>query len=209
MSTQPITGKGRARREQILRHTARLIAERGVAATSLDDVIAAAGVSKSQLYHYFFDRDDLIEAAVAYRCDEFMGQLTEQIAAVDSLAALCRWLDLSVQTFAAGGCVGGCPMGSLAGELAEHNAGARARLAAAFDTWERALAAAFERMRDRGELDASASPQRLATALLAALEGGLLLSQLRRDVSSLRIALDAAMAQVRVFAKPAAPGRAS
>lgn len=34
---------------------------------SLDDVIAAAGVSKGQLYHYFADKDDLVRAVIAHQ----------------------------------------------------------------------------------------------------------------------------------------------
>jgi TetR/AcrR family transcriptional repressor of nem operon len=72
MPGEPRTGRGRASRERIVEHAAELFAERGVAATSLDDVLAAAGAGKSQLYHYFRGRDELVEAAVggcaARRC---------------------------------------------------------------------------------------------------------------------------------------------
>ena len=69
--------------------------------------------------------------------------------------------------------------------------------AAGFDAWERLLADALERMRERGELRPDASPAVLATALLASIEGGMVLSQARKDPASLRIAVDAGLAQVR------------
>ena len=53
MTGEPRTGRGRASRERIVEHAAELFAERGVAGASLDDVLAAAGAGKSQLYHYF------------------------------------------------------------------------------------------------------------------------------------------------------------
>jgi AcrR family transcriptional regulator len=65
MPGQPRTGRGRASRERIVERAADLFAERGVAGTSLDEVLAAAGAGKSQLYHYFHGRDELVEAAVA------------------------------------------------------------------------------------------------------------------------------------------------
>ena len=52
MPGEPKTGRGRASRERIVERAAELFAERGVAATSLDEVLAAAGAGKSQLYHY-------------------------------------------------------------------------------------------------------------------------------------------------------------
>ena len=96
----------------------------------------------------------------------------------------------------------GCPIGSLASEVAERNEGARLRAAAAFDAWEGLFADALERMRERGELRADASPGTLATALLASIEGGLLLSQTRKHPASLRIAVEAALAHVGAYKAP-------
>ena len=58
------TAKGRATRERIVRATAELVAERGVAAVTLDDVGRRAHASRSQLYHYFDDKTDLVPAVV-------------------------------------------------------------------------------------------------------------------------------------------------
>jgi hypothetical protein len=55
-------------------------------------------------------------------------------------------------------------------------------------------------MRSRGKLRRDADPARLATATLAAIEGGLVLTQTRRDAHQLRVALDAAYAYLRSFA---------
>jgi TetR/AcrR family transcriptional repressor of nem operon len=51
-----------------------------------------------------------------------------------------------------------------------------------------------------GKLRRSADPDRLATATLAAIQGGLVLTQTRRDPGPLRTALDAAYAYLRTFA---------
>jgi hypothetical protein len=81
--------------------------------------------------------------------------------------------------------------------VAERNEGARVQAAAAFDAWERLFADALERMRERGELRADASPAVLATALLASIEGGMVLSQTRKDPASLHLAVEAGLGQVR------------
>jgi hypothetical protein len=96
--------------------------------------------------------------------------------------------------------VGGCPIGSLAGELAETDELTRAELAAGFDRWEAPLRRGLEQMREEGKLRRNADAARLATATLAAIEGGLVLTQTRRDPRQLRIALDAAYAYLRSFA---------
>jgi TetR/AcrR family transcriptional repressor of nem operon len=198
MPGEPSTGRGRASRERIVDRAAALFAERGVAGTSLDEVLAAAGAGKSQLYHYFRGRDQLVEAAVAHRCTQVLAGLTQALGSVESLAELERALAGFVAGFEQMG-LPGCPIGSLASEVAGRNEGARRQAAAAFDAWEQLLADALTRMRDQGELRADTSPGALATALLASIEGGMLLSQTRKDPASLRIAVAAALAYVRTY----------
>ena len=196
MPGEPRTGRGRASRERIVERAAELFAERGVAETSLDDVLTAAGAGKSQLYHYFSGRDELVEAAVGLRCTQVLAGLTQALGRVASLAGLTQALAGFVAGFEQMG-LPGCPIGSLAAEVAERNEGARLRAAAAFDAWEGLFADALDRMRQQGELRADASPAVLATALLASIEGGMVLSQTRKDPASLHIAVEAALAQVR------------
>jgi len=198
MPGEPRTGRGRASRERIVERAAELFAEQGVAATSLDEVLAAAGAGKSQLYHYFRGRDELVEAAVGLRCAQVLAELTRALGAVASLAELEQALAGFADRYEQMG-LPGCPIGSLAAEVAERNEDARLRTAAAFDAWERLFADALARMRDRGELRADASPGALATALLASIEGGMVLSQTRKDPASLRIAVQAGLAQVRSY----------
>ena len=198
MPGEPRTGRGRASRERIVQRAAELFAERGVAATSLDEVLAAAGAGKSQLYHYFRGRDELVEAAVGLRCAQVLTGLTQALGAVASLVELEQALAGFVAGFEQMG-LPGCPIGSLAAEVAERNQGARLQTAAAFDAWEELFADVLERMRQQGELRADASPAVLATALLASIEGGMVLSQARKDPGSLRIAVEAGLARVRTY----------
>ena len=62
-----LTPKGERTRARIVEEAAALIHERGVAGTFLEDVKAAAGVSGSQMYHYFPDKDDLVHAVIDYQ----------------------------------------------------------------------------------------------------------------------------------------------
>jgi len=122
--------------------------------------------------------------------------LTEALGGVSSLAGLERALTGFIGGFEQAG-LPGCPIGTLSAEVADRNEEARLQAAAGFDAWERLLAGALERMRRRGELRADADPAVLATGLLASIEGGLVLSQARKDAASLRIAVDAGLGQVR------------
>ena len=196
MPGEPRTGRGRASRERIVERAADLFAERGIAGTSVDEVLAAAKAGKGQFYHYFRNRDELAAAAVGYRCAQVVDGLSQALGDVSSLAGLEQALAGFIAGFEQAG-LPGCPIGTLATEVAGRNEAARLQAAAGFDAWERLLASALERMRQRGELRADAQPAVLATGLLASIEGGMVLSQTRQDVASLRIAVEAGLAQVR------------
>jgi TetR/AcrR family transcriptional regulator, transcriptional repressor for nem operon len=197
--SEPVTDKGRATRNRVLDAAAELVYEHGVAATTLDDVRAAANVSKGQLYHYFADKDDLVHAVIDRTIQQVL-DAQPRLLDLSTWTAIAAWFDDLVQLQVDRHATGGCPIGSLAGELAETDEQARTELAAGFDRWEAPLREGLGQMQADHKLAPGADPARLATATLAAIQGGLVLTQTRRDPQQLRIALDAAYAHLRSFA---------
>jgi len=193
---EPRTDKGRATRNRVLDAATALVFEHGVAGTTLDDVRAAANVSKGQLYHYFADKEDLVHAVIDRTVQQVL-DAQPQLIDLSSWAAIAAWFDDLVQLQVDRQAIGGCPIGSLAGELAETDEQARTELAAGFERWEAPLRDGLRQMQADGKLRRGADPARLATATLAAIQGGLVLTQTRRDPQQLRIALDAAYAYLR------------
>ena len=193
----PKTAKGRATRARIVAAAAALVRERGAAETSLDEVLERAAVSKSQLYHYFQDKADLLRAVVAHQADTVLAAQELQLQALDGWAAIRAWFDRLIALQVEGQGSGGCPIDSLVPQLAETNEPARAELAVSFDRWEGHLRDGLAAMRARGELRADADIEALVTATMAAVQGGLVLTQARRDPTQLARALDAAYAHLR------------
>jgi AcrR family transcriptional regulator len=186
-----LTARGAATRSRIVSAAADLFYEQGVDRTSLDEVMAASGVSKSQLYHYFADKDALVLEVIARQTERVL----DAQRPLDSLPALTAWRDAIVRLNreARGK---GCPLGSLASELANDSEPARERLAGSFAMWRHRIEQGLTKMRERGELAASADPQELALALLSAVEGGLLLAKTTQSSRPLEIALDMAVDHV-------------
>jgi AcrR family transcriptional regulator len=191
-----LTPKGQATRSRVLTAAVELVAERGVAAVTLDDVQERAGVSRGQLYHYFAGRSELLHAVVDATADWVIGAQRELLGALDSWAALERWL-LFVESMQATRARSGCPLGTLVGQLVPQDDGSRRALAAAFDRWEGHLSAGLRTLGERGELRSDVDSARLATAVLAALQGGYLMSQVRGDHEHFRRATDGARAILR------------
>lgn len=195
--TGRLTRKGLATRARIVEAAAELMFRRGVAGTSTEDVLAAAQVSNSQLYHYFSDKNALVRAVIEYQADQIIDGQRPLLDELDSLAAFQQWRDMLVGLQRQRHCQGGCPLGSLSSELAETNEPARTALAAGFHRWEAPIRDGLRRMRDRGELQDDTDVDRLALGTLAALQGGLLLTQAKRDGGPLEAALDLAISQIR------------
>ncbi len=186
-----LTPKGERAQARIVEAAARLMHERSVAGTTLEDVKAAAAVSGSQLYHYFRDKDDLVQAVIDHQARTIAGnQRQADLGSPDGLRA---WRDTVIAQAGSSNGKGGCPLGSLAGQLAETDPGARALLAAGFEQWSAAISDGLRRLQAAGHLpDCDADD--FAITLLAALQGGLLLAQVQQDVRPLETAVDILLA---------------
>ena len=192
-----LTAKGRATRARIVRVASELMLEQGVARTTIEHIQEAAGVSTSQMYHYFADKADLVAAVIDLQSDEVLGAQRVELEQADTIEALYRWRDVMVEVMRSAGCVGGCPIGSLASELSDTDPLARARLARSFAYWEVLIRDGLAAIAARAELPEGLDVDRLALAMLAGVQGGLLLSQVRRDTSPLEAAVDTIVEHLR------------
>jgi TetR/AcrR family transcriptional regulator, transcriptional repressor for nem operon len=192
-----LTTKGRATRERIVRAASELMLECGVARTTIEDIQEAAGVSTSQMYHYFANKGDLVAAVIDRQTNQVLARQESELHRVDSIEALHRWRNMMVDVMRGHGCVGGCPIGSLASELSDADPLARASLARAFAQWEALIREGLAAVAARGELPPGLSVDRMALAMLSGVQGGLLLSQVRRDTSPLEAAVDTIIEHLR------------
>ena len=194
---QPKTQRGRQTRGAIVWAAAELMYERGVRGTSLDDVLSAAHAGKSQLYHYFDTKEDLVGAVLEHQLARVLSQQAE--FPLETWSGLRAWFEALLEgqrmrTYR------GCPVGSMAAEMSVMSTDMRARVKAAFDRWQRTLRDSFARMQTRGRLAAEVEPEALAAVTLAQIQGGYLLSTASQSLEPMRQALDAAYATLRSYA---------
>ncbi|MGH3248996.1 MAG: TetR/AcrR family transcriptional regulator [Trebonia sp.] len=196
---RPLTARGAATRDRIVQAAADLMYVKGVNATTLDDIRAATGTSKSQLYRHFPDKDALIHAVIALRGQQILDRETQRLGKLSSFSGLTRWRNALIQVNSLQNGAYGCALGSMASELADQDEQARASLAGLFRAWEELLAAGLRRMQAKGTLSPGADPDRLAVGLMAALQGGYLLASTAHDVRPMEIALDLALEHVKSY----------
>jgi TetR/AcrR family transcriptional repressor of nem operon len=173
--------------------------EHGVAETTLEDIRAAAGVSGSQVYHYFVDKQALVRAVVDYQTDAVLDSQADHLDALDTVSGLRAWRDFIVDHQRRLQCRGGCPIGALGAEVAETDNEARMAVAGGLRRWEARIRDGLHAMQARGNLPESVDADDLALALLSALQGGLLLTQIQRDTKPLEVTLDTMLARIETL----------
>jgi TetR/AcrR family transcriptional repressor of nem operon len=190
----PATARGRRVRDAIVDTAARLMHDRGIAATTVDEVLAASGTGKSQMYHYFSRKQDLTVAVLER---QFERVLAAQPALSDPACTdLFRWRDDVLDAFRESG-FGNCPLGTFAGQV-DSDPVLRAELAGLFARWRTAIAELVRRSRQAGQVSDDLDPDEAGLTLLTALQGGTMLAHLYGDEHVLARALDQALRELLV-----------
>ncbi len=184
-----LTPKGQATRARIIEGAAGVLRELGVAETTLDDIRAQTGTSKSQLFHYFpAGKDALLLAVAQYEADRVLDDQQPYLGCLDTWDAWYRWRDAVVERYEAQGDF--CPLGSLFLQIGRTRPGARAIVVELMRQWQASLAAGIRALQQNGHLPVSLDVDQTASALLAGIQGGVSIMLSTGDSAHLRAALD-------------------
>ena len=183
-----LTNKGQKTHDQIVLSAAELFYAKGTNNTSIDDVKSDAKVSSSQLYHYFENKHDLVRAVIAYQTENMLGN--KSLADLHDIASFRVWRNYVVQFATDMQCIGACPLGSIGAEVARIDQENREEVANSINLVRKSFENGFQKMLDNGQLDSSTDINALAATMIAVFQGGLLLSQINRNVEPLATALD-------------------
>jgi TetR/AcrR family transcriptional regulator, transcriptional repressor for nem operon len=194
-----LTARGQATRARIVETAARLMHVNGVAATSVDEVLAEAKAGKSQFYHYFDTKGDLVEAVLDFQAGVGDAEQAAILARTPGWEGIRAWLDAVIEAQEGAGYRGGCPVGSMAAELAERDPRLRTRLGEAFERKRMALAERLWELRRQGLLSEDADPDTLAGFVMATLQGALLLASTLKQQESLAGSVDEAWRHLLSF----------
>lgn len=197
-----LTERGAKTRARIVDAAAELMRVRGVGGTTLDDVIAASAVSKSQLYRHFADKPALVRAVIELVGERTIAGERSRLENVHSLSELRDWRDAMVANSALQDGRYGCSLGSLANEVADHDDAARQTLDRLFAAWQELFEGVIARLRDEHVIDIrDADTDQLATGFVAAVQGGYLLAQTSRNATPMASAIDMAIGHLELLAR--------
>ncbi|MDK3256629.1 TetR/AcrR family transcriptional regulator [Blastococcus capsensis] len=195
---EPTTRRGKDTKGRIVELAAGLMYERGVSATSIEDILAASGTGKSQFYHYFSSKEQLIAEVLRHQLQQVLREQSR--FPLDTWESISAWFGALVDMQQNQRDYRGCPLGSISSQLLDHGDLLRSQAAEAFAHWESALSGGLRAMQASGLLRDDADPDTLAESTIAVLQGGYLLSSTKRDIRPMRNALAIALSQLRSYA---------
>jgi TetR/AcrR family transcriptional repressor of lmrAB and yxaGH operons len=173
-----VSSKGRETRARLVNATRTLIEAQGYFGTGLNQILAESGAPRGSLYFHFPPgKDGLVTAALSDAGDEITELITELEAnAPTALAMVQQLFDAFADRMQASDYTKGCPLATVALEVAASHDALQAVCAEAYLTWQQALAS---RLISEGHSTASA--EELSSSVLALIEGALLLGRVRRS----------------------------
>ncbi|WP_030674424.1 TetR/AcrR family transcriptional regulator [Streptomyces sp. NRRL B-1347] len=192
----PLTRKGTATRQRIIEGAADQIREQGVFAVRLEDVMARTATSKSQLFHYFPDgKDELLLAVARHEASRVIDEQQPELGSLTTWAAWHQWRDKVVARYQAQG--SDCPLHAALAHLGGATDATRTVAGELLGRWQQQLAAGIRHMQGSGEVAAGLDADREAAALLAGIQGGVLIVMTTGGITHLEAAIDLGIAHLR------------
>jgi len=169
--------KGEVTRQKIIEQAAPLFNRLGYAGCSMQDIMAATGLEKGGLYRHFSSKEELAEEAFCYSLarvtEARWGGIEEVEGAVEKLRFLIRrFVDIH-SIFP-----GGCPVMNTAIDADDGNSALRKLVQKAVQEWKARIVRIVKEGIGTGEIRGDTEPRSIANNVIAALEGGLMISRL-------------------------------
>ena len=190
-----ITAKGRATRQRIIEGTAIHLRSADPGTLTLDDVGAVTGTSRGQLFHYFpGGKEELLLAVAGFESDRVLADQQPHLGALTSWSAWHRWRDVVVARYRAQGA--NCPLGTLLAQV-RTTPGAAQVVATLLAQWEGHVRRGIESMQENGLVSPEIEAAGAAAALVAGIQGGVLVLQSTGSSRHLEAAMDLAIEHLR------------
>jgi len=175
-------------RALLIRRGTEMLTERGVSATSLDEILKSINVPKGSFYHYFASKDAFVAATLDAYAEYFAGKLNRHFLdeTLAPLARLSAFVDDACRGVERHGYTRGCLVGNLGQEAVSLDESLRARLEEIFRDWESRLSKCLSAAILAGELPSSTDCPALAHAFWIGWEGAIVRAKLSRSTAPMQ-----------------------
>jgi TetR/AcrR family transcriptional repressor of nem operon len=159
--------------------------QHGFEGSSLADLMEATGLKKGGIYRHFASKEELAAAAFDYSWDvAWQTRMQHVDATAPGIARLKQLIANFVERRSP--LSGGCPILNTAVDADDGNRMLRARVTKALRWWLAQLQSILKQAAKRGEIRPGIDPKTVATVIVAALEGALMMSRIDRNGDALQ-----------------------
>jgi TetR/AcrR family transcriptional repressor of nem operon len=161
-------------------------------ATGLSEVLALAGLSKGSFYHYFSSKEDFGVAILTRYLDQEAERASTMLrtSRASPIKRLRKYFEELIGIYGPMGAKGGgCLLGNLSQEMANHSDLMQKTLQEGFTIWEAAVGATLQEAVSRGELSPKVNTTEMASFILNSYEGALLRAKADRSEAPLHLFL--------------------
>jgi TetR/AcrR family transcriptional repressor of nem operon len=191
-----MTSKGEITKQKIVAEATKLVQQKGFKATSMSDLVAAAGVQKGCLYFHFSGKDELLLAILEQAKADFLLLIDGALQGATPGARLASFFQGTLALQQGNGFACGCIFGKVAQEMGDQEPRVAAFIQGLFAEWAEKIQVVVQAAQLSGEITCGLDAEVLGRHIIMALEGGIMLSTLERRarpleecISSLRALL--------------------
>ena len=182
--------KGEITREKILEAARGLFNTKGFNATTISDLVEATGMQKGSLYFHFPGKDAIAREVLNEATAEFMEFLSKVLGGDNPGAGLENFFRSALDKHLATGFVGGCIFGNTALEMTDFDPEFAGMIDRVFDEWISRVASVVAGAQKRGQIRTDINDEALAKHIVATIEGGIMMSRLKKEERPMRECLD-------------------
>ncbi|MBC5992485.1 TetR/AcrR family transcriptional regulator [Pontibacter cellulosilyticus] len=187
---EAVTSKAERTRQLIIEKAAHLFNQKGFAGTSMQDIMAATGLTKGGIYGHFESKEEIALAAFEHATSFLTRLIAEKLAAhtsatskLDALLTFYRNYLLTPPI------IGGCPVLNTSVEADDTNQQLRASVVKVLNRLHKAVANIVSQGIKQGEFKADVDAERFAVLFISVVEGGIMVSKAYGDTKYLNIVL--------------------
>ena len=182
--------KGDITREKILEAARYLFNTKGFGATSINDLVDASGLQKGSIYFHFPGKDAIGLTVLEEARNSFMDFLSDSLTGDSPGICLENFFRSVMEKHLATGFVGGCIFGNTALEMGDSDKKYTEIIDQVFDQWIGKIEKLVVAAQKKGEIRDDITGNALARNIVAVIEGGIMMSRVKKDEAPLRECLE-------------------
>lgn len=194
-----LQARGQKTQSKIINTAFELFHKQGINATGVEEILAKSGTGKSQFYHYFKNKEDLIAAVIKDFCEKLCNRELPIKYDITSWKGLEQWFGFFIQYQDKICCERGCPMATIGYELTADDETIRREIDKIFELSIKPIGDFFTHLKSQGKLKPSADPQALAELCFVTMQGGMLVSKIKKDTLAFKRSIKHLISYLKSF----------